>query len=386
MNGMRKVLGFFMVLMLAAFAMPASAADKLFTLYASTFTGSGTSIGNVIPSGTTSVLLLDFANQSPNGANSVMKSIQVSVPTDVSWKIIQTNSVNTTPSQTTVSCPTAPTYTGAAPTSTGAISLNNLTGVKPSGHFCLYLAVTSNLSACTPEIWTGYASTGNSLSGGTPFDDNTTQTQPYSTATTIDGCTGVLGCATGNNTGGSYGSLVLTQSGFEGQANWGIVRGNNWAGDLNCTLVPYQFNFQQISAEYVVVFNPIPYPGSPPSGAWPNTQPKLAWATTVPFTGPGGTPNYPADYVPAFACLDDDVNGANVLPTFPYVPLFQNSATYPAAQYPQYQAGQPALMCIANTGWTSMTLTAGNIFGLTPGPYIQVWFKIIDRADGYVNE
>ena len=79
------------------------------------------------------------------------------------------------------------------------------------------------------------------------------------------------------------------------------------------------------------------------------------------------------------------MNGANVSPTFPNIPLFQDSATYPAAKYPQYQAGQPALMCIANTGWTSLTLPAVNPFGLPAGPYIQPWYKIIDRADGWVG-
>jgi len=410
MNRMRKVFCFLMATIFAAFALPATAADKLFTLGASTFTGSGTSIGNVIPAGTTVVLLLDFANQSPNGANSVMKTIQVLVPTDVSWKIIQTNSVNTTPNQTTVSCPTAPTYTGAAPTSTGTISLSNLTGVKPSGHFCLYLAVTSNLNACTPEIWQGSASTG---SGGQAFFDFTTQTQPYSNATTIDGCTGILGCSTGNNTGGSYGSLVLTQSGFEGQADWGIVRGPNSNGGT-CTLVPYQFNFntttktasfiagnkgaQDISAEYVVLFNPIPYPGYTVPGTvgfWPNYRPNLAWSNT--FYGGNGvfavsnttTPKLPLpslDYVPALACLDDDVAGTNVLPTIPDDSATSGpfSSAY-AAGNTQYQPGKLALICVANMGWTSLTLTSPNSFGLPAGAYLQPWFKIIDRADGWVG-
>jgi hypothetical protein len=33
-----------------------------------------------------------------------------------------------------------------------------------------------------------------------------------------------------------------------------------------------------------------------------------------------------------------------------------------------------------------MTLDSGNVYGLPPGPYIQPWYKIIDRSDGYLKQ
>jgi hypothetical protein len=100
----------------------------------------------------------------------------------------------------------------------------------------------------------------------------------------------------------------------------------------------------------------------------------IAWGTF------SGTPNFPADYVPALACLDDDVNGTTVMPTIPNVAPF-NDGTYPAATYPQYQVGQTAQMCVSNAGWTAVKDPAG----FPAGFYVQPWFKIIDRSDGYVR-
>jgi len=197
----------------------------------------------------------------------------------------------------------------------------------------------------------------------------------------VVGAAGVLGCSTGTNQAGGLGSKVLNQSGFEGTPDWGLVRGQNWNPDT-CTLVPYTFTFdaangaafiagskgtQQISAEYVLLFNPVPV------SEWPNFHPKVAWANPAgifPRTGATIPVHGTTDYVNALACLDDDVNGTSVLPTI----TASSDPTYAAAVAAgntQYTAGNLALMCVANMGWTSI------------GGTIQPWYKIIDRSDGW---
>ena len=101
------------------------------------------------------------------------------------------------------------------------------------------------------------------------------------------------------------------------------------------------------------------------------------------------TPKLPLpslDYVPALACLEDDVAGTNVLPTIPDDSATSGpfSSAYEAGNT-QYQPGKLALICVANMGWTSLTLPFPNSFGLPAGAYLQPWYKIIDRADGWVG-
>ena len=78
MNRIRNLLGFLLASVAVAFALPSSAADKVFTLGATTYSNAATpaNISGVIPNGSTSILVLDFFNQSPTG-NSVINSIKV---------------------------------------------------------------------------------------------------------------------------------------------------------------------------------------------------------------------------------------------------------------------------------------------------------------------
>jgi len=221
----------------------------------------------------------------------------------------------------------------------------------------------------------------------------------------VAGASGVLGCtSTGNNTGGTLPGGV-DQSGYEGNPDWAIDRGNNWNSEP-CTLVPYVFSFngsdgsasflvdngikglQQISAQYVLLFTPVS------AVAWPAFHPKFALGSAFGVGGP--VPHYPTssldpnDYVPALACGNDDVND----PQMPNIPSGTDpyTAEYAAAAAagsgnPQYApaAGQ-VKMCMANHGWTAMYLPAGNSFGLPAGNYIQPWYKIIDRSDGFTHQ
>ncbi len=116
MTRINKFFGLSMAFALAAFASSADAATKQFKLYATTFTTSGVSIGNNIPQGTTSILLLEFVNLEPTSASSVAKTILVDIPADVTYAIAKQLTVNTSPSNPVVSCPqvTSQTYTGQA--------------------------------------------------------------------------------------------------------------------------------------------------------------------------------------------------------------------------------------------------------------------------------
>jgi hypothetical protein len=397
MNRMRKVFCFLMATMFAAFALPA-AADKIFSI--------SMNPSSISPPQTIQHLFVTWTNPSTNGANSVINSVKLDVPAGVTFTINGWQTVNTT--GTTVGGGTSNPAIGVTQTGAALIAISNITGAKPGGTFVLDLTVTVPNKLDCSKVSKGYAWSGTTW-GGTQFGPSS----PSADVELDFTCT--LGCDTGNNTGGHYGSAVLTQSGFEGQADWGLVRGPNWNSE-NCTLVPYQFNLnsttktasfiagnkgtQDISAEYVVVFNPIPYPGYtvPPGstvGFWPNYRPNLAWSNT--FYGGNGvfavsgttTPKLPLpslDYVPALACLDDNVAGPNVLPTIPDDSATSGPfSTAYAAGNTQYQPGKLALICVANMGWTSLTLPFPNSFGLPAGAYLQPWYKIIDRADGWVG-
>ena len=376
-------------LALATFALPAAAADKVFTLTAKTYSASGAPIGNTIPAlPAVSVLLLDFNNLTPNQFNSVFKSVQVDIPVDITYKVIQATTVNNGV------CGPPPTNPAPPTTTSTPLTLNNLTGVKPSGHFCLYLAVKTSLTTCTgPVQWKGYANTGATITGGQPFFDP--QNNPFATTSTTDGCTGVLGCGTtpGDNLGaGGLSSQVFSDNAFVGTPDWGLVRGPN-ANTTSCTLVPYQFTLdlitqvasftvndgdkglQTLAVEYVVLWPAVNPDAAPDATAgWTQRRPKLSWGIANP------DPLNPTHFVSALACVIDPptLSGLTpaqlqaLLPIIPNVPEFANSP------YAQYQPGQPAKMCIAQQGWTSVGLDGnGNIL-------VQYWDKVIDESDGTI--
>jgi len=395
---------------LAAFALPAVAADKLFLVAARAYSVSGstvTFIGSTIPTGSTTVLLLEYQNQSPNGANSVIKSIKAWIPTDVKWTFAASKSLNTSSQIPSVSCDAPPaSYASNAPATLGlggdptsnsaSYTQNSITGVKPQGKFCLYLAVTSIGSvSCQATQWGFEANTGNSFTGGVNFFDFNIQTQPYTLTNTQDGCTGVLGCGVpaGNNQGGTYGSSVNHNPplAFIGAPDWGLERAKKNKDGALCTVpVPYQFSFdtslntlqkaefvvpdtkgEGVAVEYVLLWSPIPTASVPAaSSGLPYPRLKLAW-----LKDSGGW-----IYVPALACKDDDLEqvDGSPLPTIPFVPPFNNGCTSSTnltgcTQPSGYRPGDTAKMCVAQEGSTSV---GGS------DPATQLWHKVIDYADG----
>jgi len=360
MNNMHKGIYCLLAVLLAAFALPVAAADKLFVM---------TVTPSVIPQGPATTVKVVFTNQTPNGANSVINAVKVDVPPGVNYTVVGFQTVNGTSSSTagTSSPPIGQSTNGGT-----TISVTNITGAKPKGTFTLTLSVTSTVSACTQVQWTGYANTGNTFNGSLFTDPNTNTL--YSKASTYIGCTGVLGCGSGTNTGGDLDPTA--DNAFIGTPDWGLVRGPNTDGGT-CALVPYTFNLaedeniasflaikgdQDPSVEYVVLWDPVPV-----SGGFPTTQPLVSWGIANPVYNqpPAASP----DYVPALACLSDNLNDpASIMPTIPDIEPYHSSAV------PQYGPNQQAKMCVAQEGWTAI----GN--GM-----VQHWTKIIDQSDGYVK-
>jgi len=320
---------------------------------------------------------LSFANQPNNAlANTQITTTPFNTPAGNDVTVTAKNNGSPVPNVLVSVASVACSITGSATTDVNGVAdfsgLKSTAGTSVTG--CTLTATATNFPDSAP-------SNSFAISAGYP---------------------GVLGCTSGTNTAGDLGSLVLTQSGFEGAATWGLVRGNNWNPET-CTLVPYIFTFdgttgvssftvdnaikgaQKISAEYVLLFNPVSI------SAWPTFHPVVAWPSAAGTFGHSGTatPDYPEDYVPALACLDDNYIGANVLPLISsagtFAPDYATAAGYGNSQY---GTAQTAMMCIANTGWTSMILP--NAFftspPFAPGAYIQPWFKIIDRSDGFTHQ
>src|SRR5215467_3902516 len=81
MSGMRKLFFLVVGVVLAAFALPSSAADKLFSVSISVTGPDGKDTSGVIVPGKTSMVLVDFLNRTPLGtANSVINQFQVTFP------------------------------------------------------------------------------------------------------------------------------------------------------------------------------------------------------------------------------------------------------------------------------------------------------------------
>ncbi len=231
---------------------------------------------------------------------------------------------------------------------------------------------------------------------------------------------GILGCDAATRKAGDLDTSALKSYALASDVGkWGLTRGSN-KENAGCVAVPYTFvldilsspqkasfivpdpqdpPFQKVAVEYVVVWGRVAVDSTGDDALWTTKRPLLSWGTpAIPVDGTN-------DFVPALACVKDPVdpieypNGfASVLqadldallPVIPSVPPFSTpqSTTCPNcifgnSQYPQYQPGQKAKMCVAQQGWTSAGKpTTGPNAGKT---VLQYWHKVIDQADGFMS-
>jgi hypothetical protein len=181
MHALRYLIGWSMALVLAVLALPAAAAsspDKLFSL---------TATPGVLAAGASNVAVtVTLVNQSPKSGNSIINSLKMQVPAGVAFTVSSITTVNGgTSSAGGAAFPTA----GNGGTT---ISVNGITGVKPSGKLVVTLLVSVPPTAtCSAGAWVGAAWAGNSFNGD-PF-------APYpnadsNVAAAQVGCDGILAC------------------------------------------------------------------------------------------------------------------------------------------------------------------------------------------------
>jgi hypothetical protein len=389
MKTMRTTILGFLATVLFALALPASAADKVFSFSATIYNSAGAGqpyvVGGVVSASASnpSVVLLDTFNRTPNEFNSVFKSVRDTLGATVVWSIITDKTVN----GPTSSCGTTP---PALPPSinwsSGPITRNGLQGVKPSGHYCLWVAAydTAPGSVCALETWSGQANTGTNFGGGTAFTDFLNPGSEFSFAFTGSGaCTGVLGCDATNNRAGNLHPDHDVEP--VGAPDWGLIRGNNKDGGA-CIVVPYQFTLdtvnnrasfivpsgtgQKVAVKYVVRWSAVASDTGDPNAGWTSKRPLFSWGIINPDPTPGS-----GHYIPALACAQEDPPSfasltpaelLALLPIIPDIPLFQGNPNYPVLT--------TAKMCVLQHGWTAV------------GPNLyQYLTKTADEADGFMS-
>jgi hypothetical protein len=239
---------------------------------------------------------------------------------------------------------------------TGACSISGSATTDGTG-----TAKLTGISSSAPG--TGCALTA-TATGFTSATSNTfTVVQPQGTLS----CTG---------TGNSAGNLNSDAAPPPGGADWGLKRGTNTDGTCGPN-IPFTFSVnganntalftedslgQPTSVEYVIRWAPV----AVDSDGWSATQPCVSWGVENPVYQTDSNGVCFGDYVPALACLANDVNGSGdgtaVMPLIPNVYPFN-------ASDPQY-LNTTAKVCIAQQGWTSVS-----------GQGVQYWDKVIDQAD-----
>src|SRR6266536_573824 len=141
MNSMRKFLCVLTAVVMVAFALPATALDKMFSISTPTRT--------ILPAGATAASAVVRLKNESTG-NSTIKSLTLTVSPDVGIVSASGSSGNATISGQTVI------FTG-------------ITGVKPGGTFDVNLTLSVGVAAaCGQDLWTGHAYAGNNV-GVTAF-------------------------------------------------------------------------------------------------------------------------------------------------------------------------------------------------------------------------
>lgn len=169
-----------------------------------------------------------------------------------------------------------------------------------------------------------------------------------------------------------------------GGPDWGLRRGTN-TDNTTCIVIPFTLNVdgntntavftedslgQPTSIEYIIRWAPVALD----SDKWSAKQPCVSWGIENPVYQVDGDGVCVGDFVPAVACVTNDVNGGTaVMPLIPNAYPFNDQTKEPAGSYPQYQTNTQAKVCIAQQGWTSST------------GQVQYWHKFIDQADSTIK-
>jgi hypothetical protein len=189
---------------------------------------------------------------------------------------------------------------------------------------------------------------------------------------------GTLSCTSPSNTAGNLDPEAVPPL---GAADWGLKRGTNT--DKTCgPNIPFTFSVdgttntalftedslgQLTSVEYIIRWAPVAVDGD----GWSGKQPCVSWGIENPVYQTDVDGVCVGDYVPALACLANDVNGPGdgtaVMPLIPNAYPFNNAVE---SSYAQYQPGTAAKVCVAQQGWTS-----------DGGLGVQYWHKFIDQSD-----
>ena len=200
-------------------------------------------------------------------------------------------------------------------------------------------------------------------------------TSAISNAFDVDQPQGTLSCLTGN----IFGNLNPDAVPPLGPADFGLKRGLNTDGTCGPD-VPFTFVVdgntnsaqftedslgQPTSVEYIIRWKTVPVD----SDKWSAKQPCVSWGVPNPVYGEDLNGICVGDFVPALACVSNNVSGGTaVMPAIPNAYPFNDPVE---GSYAQYQPNTPAKVCIAQQGWTSD--------GSVPG--VQYWHKFIDQAD-----
>jgi hypothetical protein len=184
MNGMRKLVGLLLAVILTAFALPAAAQSKQYSLNVSP---------SAITAGTTAPLSALFTNLTPNG-NSSINSFKLTAPAGITI-------ISATLQGTNGTLTIAP--------GGGSISVTGMFPVKPGLSFTVSLTVTTNPS-CTSSAgnWVAVVYEGSNLSGQTfAFVSGSSS---VSTNVNSVGCTYSVTASSGSVPAGAATQLTMT--------------------------------------------------------------------------------------------------------------------------------------------------------------------------------
>jgi hypothetical protein len=255
-----------------------------------------------------------------------------------------------------------------------------------------------NFTATGPTV-SGKVSTFSANVGTVPVSDSCSITAagaatdyPTSISKTVSVISGNVNCDTANYVATKPGIIDPNNTFLDLTAvttnDYGIRRGPNIPGGSDCAYVDVSMKFpnpwtshftydkqagtQKGNFKYMIVWGEVAVDAA---SAWTDKRPKVAWVEDT-----SGNPVY----VPALACIDDDLSlGSGLMPVLPSV--FPFTAAGLGGTYSDYLADgtKKAKMCVAQHGWRSMNIDTDPNSPNYNKLVIQYWTKIVDQGDSW---